>query len=121
VKGFMTEHDYIRSMFETLNNNVLSLAATVNQTNVKVEKLETRVDYFHEEVTKHFESCPVDDLREHTGRIDVEIAALRRPKSDSKISRPPAPAAREKTIQLLIVLAVVALGGIGLAAQLISQ
>jgi len=141
----MTEHDFtreleltqnpdmrlIRHMFSTINNSVLELSSDVkknsdktDEVRIKVEKLDTRFDSFREEVFRHFATCPVDDLREHTGQIDIELERLKAkkqaPGSSDKISRIPSPASREKTIQLLIVLAIVVLSGGAVAAQLLN-
>jgi hypothetical protein len=119
----MTEHDYIRQMFTTLNNNVLSLDSKVDSLSRELAEQKGESTSFRREVLRHFDSCPVDELREHTGQIDIELERIRaKKKSDDKISRPP-PAERsvsDRTIQLLIVLAVIALGGIGLVAQMVT-
>lgn len=121
----MTEHDFIRDAFRNLNDNVLTLASDVKGTNKEVSELKGQFLSFRLEVLRHFDTCPVDELREHTGQIDIELERLRakraRPDSDDKISGPPKPPViGERTIQLLIILAIIALGGIGVAAQLLG-
>lgn len=115
----MTEHDFIRDAFRNLNDNVLTLASDVKGTNKEVAELKGQFISFRLEVLRHFDTCPVDELREHTGQIDIELerlrAAKKRPDSDDKHSRPPkAQALSERTVQiaLLIVLALMAAAGI---------
>lgn len=61
----------------------------------------------------------VDELRSEFDS-HLERTTTTKNKSDDKISRPPkAPAISDKTIQMLIVLAVIVLGGGGLLAQLL--
>lgn len=120
----MTEHDYIRQMFTTLNNNVLSLDAKVDSLSRELAEQKGESSSFRREVLRHFDSCPVDELREHTGQIDVEIERLRAKRqadSSDKHSRPPAPKLiSDRTIQLLIVLCIVALGGAGVLIQFLG-
>lgn len=120
----MTEHDYIRSMFDTVNISISQLSTQISVLTSEVSKQKGATDAFREEVLRHFTSCPVEDLREHTGQIDIELERLKTkkhsPDSSDKISKIPSPATREKTIQLLIVLAIVALSGGAVAAQLLN-
>lgn len=119
----MTEHDYIRQMFTTLNNNVLTLDSKVDTLSRELAEQKGESSSFRREVLRHFDTCPVDEMREHTGQIDIELerlrAAKKRPDSDDKISRPPkAQVVSDKTIQMLIVLCIIALGGAGLLVQI---
>lgn len=117
----MTEHDFIRDAFRNLNDNVLTLASDVKGTNKEVSELKGQFLSFRLEVLRHFDTCPVDELREHTGRIDVELERIRskRKDSDDKISRPPkAQSVSDRTLQMLIVLAVTAIGGGAILVQI---
>lgn len=121
----MTEHDYIRQMFETVNNSILTLSSQVTVLTKEVSEQKGETMQFRNEVLRHFESCPVDELREHTGQIDVELERLRakrNPDSSDKHSRPPkTPAVSDRTVQMLIVLCIIALGGAGLLVQLFGN
>lgn len=118
----MTEHDYIRQMFTTLNNNVLTLDSKVDTLSRELAEQKGESSSFRREVLRHFDSCPVDELREHTGQIDIELERLRakrNPDSSDKHSRPPkAQAVSDRTIQLLIVLVTVAIGGGAILVQI---
>lgn len=122
----MTEHDYIRSMFDTVNTSIQGLSLQISALTSEVAKQKGATDAFREEVLRHFDSCPVDELREHTGQIDVELERLKSKKnrsdSDDKISRPPSsPAISDRTIQLLAVLAIVAIGGGAILVQIFGS
>jgi len=122
------EMAFIKHMFSTINDSILVLSAKVEKQNdkldtviVKNEKLETRLDCFQIATEKHFSTCPVDDLREHTGQIDVAIERLNAKKSDPKISRPPAArGVSDRTLQLIAILAIIAIGGGTLLMQVFS-
>lgn len=116
----MTEHDYIRQMFTTLNNNVLTLDSKVDTLSRELAEQKGESSSFRREVLRHFDTCPVDELREHTGQIDIELERLRAKRADSsdKHSRPPkAQAVSDRTIQLLAILAIVAIGGGAILVQ----
>jgi hypothetical protein len=114
----MTEHDYIRHMFETVNNSILTLSSQVTVLTKEVSEQKGETMQFRNEVLRHFATCPVEELREHTGQIDIELERLRarrNPDSSDKIGRP---AISDRTVQLLIVLTVVAIGGTGVLVQI---
>jgi len=92
-KLFQSQTDSVREMFKAQSNNILSLSDATNKLGRELSETKGELAGFRSEVIRHFDSCPVDDLREHTGRIDVELERLRatrtKTKSDDKISRPP--------------------------------
>jgi hypothetical protein len=121
----MTEHDYIRQMFETVNNSVLSLAAQVNTLSKEMAEQRGESASFRREVLRHFDSCPVDELREHTGQIDVELERLkvkRQADSSDKHSRPPKSnrvAYSERTVQMFLGVLLLIMTAIGVITQVI--
>lgn len=117
----MTDHDWLKEMFAHVNNNVLTLTQSVNGLNREVGELKSDTLAFRREVLRHFDSCPVDDLREHTGQVDVRIERLEAKKSNPKISRPPsARGVSDRTLQLIAILAIIAIGGGTLLIQVLS-
>ena len=91
----MSELDLIRDMFQTVNNNVLSLSATVNKSMTEAAELKgeisaikSSVRSLRNEMIRHFDTCPVDDLRDkqdkledQTGAIHLEIERMRAKRS----------------------------------------
>jgi hypothetical protein len=117
----MTEHDFIKEAFKNLNDNVLILSQNINGTSREMAELKGEFSSFRREVLRHFDTCPVDELREHTGQIDVAIERLNAKKSDPKISRPPAArGVSDRTLQLIAILAIIAIGGGTLLMQVFS-
>jgi hypothetical protein len=90
-KLFQSQTDSVREMFKAQANNILSLSEATNKLGRELSETKGELAGFRHEVLRHFDSCPVGDLREHIGRIDVELERIRatRTKSDTKISRPP--------------------------------
>jgi uncharacterized small protein (DUF1192 family) len=75
-------------MLEKQSDHIMIVAQKVDATNREVGELKTRLDLFSAEVIRHFATCPVDDLREQTGALNLEIERLKPRHSKTPPSTP---------------------------------
>jgi len=91
----MNDLSLIKDMFMTVNNSVLSLSENVNKSlrenaemRGEISAIKSSVRSLRNEMIRHFDTCPVDDLRDkqdkledQTGAIHLEIERMRAKRS----------------------------------------
>lgn len=124
----MTREDHILSEIAAMNREIGEIRGEIKQGFRAVESNQAEFRASLLELFRLHRECQgphvadvVAALREEfTAHRDLTTTTKVRKDSDDKISRPPeARGLSDRTIQIIALLAIIALGGFGLAAQLV--
>ena len=107
-------------MLEKQGDHIMAVAQKVDATNREVGELKTRLDLFSAEVIRHFATCPVDDLREQAGALNLEIERLKPRHSKTPASTPVVVTDKSNNIELALKIALGAIGLTGVALALLK-
>jgi len=120
----MTHEETLYKMLADMSGSIGRIEGSMIE--VKTNQVEFRASLLHLFEMHHACTGPhaaemIEDLRSEFDK-HLERTTTTKTKSDDKISRPPAAKSQisDRTIQLLIVLAVVALGGAGILVQVLG-
>jgi hypothetical protein len=118
------ELNFLKDALQRIDNNTLSLASRMDVMNREIGEVRTEVRIFKDDVVRHFAACPIDETREETGvvRMEVERVKAALAARTSKTPQPMPVVVKEKRdhTDMLLKIALGAIGLTGVALALLK-
>lgn len=114
------ELNFLKDALQRIDNNTLSLASRMDVMNREIGEVRTEVRIFKDDVVRHFAACPIDETREETGVVRMEVERVKAALAARTSKTPPSTPVKIEGPDHTGMALKIALGAIMLASAIVA-